>query len=90
MSHCRSPFIGLEIQTPTTPTNDVKPAGRDTFSVIPSKILESSRRSQDTTEMLVQNHELKAYTENHLDQVTITRPHNARGFEKMFEILCTD
>jgi hypothetical protein len=64
MSHCWSPFLGLEIQTPTTPTNDVKLASRDTFSVIPSKILESSRRSQDTTEMLVQNHEFKAYRES--------------------------
>ena len=65
MSHCCSPFIGLEIQTtPTTPTDDVKLAGRDTLSVIPSKILESSRRSQGTTEMLVQNYEFKAYRES--------------------------
>ena len=37
MSHCCSPFIGLEIQTPTTPTDDVKLAGRDTFSAIPRR-----------------------------------------------------
>jgi hypothetical protein len=54
----------MDIQTPTTPTDDVKLTGRDTLSVIPSKInLESSRRSQGTTEMLVQNYEFKAYRE---------------------------
>ena len=72
MSHCCSPFIGLDTQTPTTPTDDVKLAGRDTLSVIPSKILESSRRSQDTTEMLVCTEERvgQGYVE-YLDQCSI-------------------